>query len=78
MSRSKKKTPIRGMTTVKSDKWDKQLANRRHRHATNQALRVTSEEAGLPGVYEFGHVSNMNKDGKSWFDADGEPKSMRK
>ncbi len=78
MTRSKKKTPIRGWKTATSDKSYKQYVSRRHRHATNQALRTTGDEAGLQELCKFGHSTKRPKVVKSWFDADDEPKSMRK
>jgi len=38
MSRSRRKTPICGITTAESDKRDKQLGNRRYRRAANVAV----------------------------------------
>ena len=61
MSRSKKKTPIAGITTARSEKDDKRLANRLLRRAT----RLDPENA--PALREVSDVWNMAKDGKARF-----------
>jgi hypothetical protein len=38
MSRSKRKTPIAGMTNASSEKWDKREANRRTRRRVKESL----------------------------------------
>ena len=74
MSRSKKKTPVTGMTTARSEKDDKRLANRKFRRVT----RIDPENA--PALREVSDVWGMAKDGKVRFDPMDESgkKLMRK
>ena len=64
MSRSKRKTPIAGITTSASEKKDKQAANRVLRRLT----RADPENAPL--LREVSDVWSMGKDGKIRFDPD--------
>lgn len=68
MSRSRKKTSITGITTARSEKQDKRLANRKLRRKTKQALRYRDlDEWVLPVLREVSNVWGMAKDGKFWF-----------
>ncbi len=78
MSKSHRQTPIAGITAAISEKRDKQLANRRLRHAVKQALKSQPEVQVLPLQREVSDVWAMDKDGKRWFDADMCAKLMRK
>lgn len=73
MSRSRKRTPIAGITTAPSDKPFKQAEHRRERAAVRGALAGDME---LPSPREFGSSSKSLKDGK--FYLPGEPKLIRK
>ena len=68
MSRSRKKTPITGITTARSEKQDKRLANRKLRRKTRQVLRCQDLDGWvLPVLREVSNVWCMDKDGKFWF-----------
>jgi hypothetical protein len=76
MSRSRRKTPIRGITTAASDKSSKIASHRRIRRTIRQLalenLVVLPEERQITNSWSF------NKDGKKWFDSDQHPDLMRK
>ncbi len=74
MSRSYKKTPIYGHTCAKSDKKDKQLANRKHRHTNKTLVRQGKEPKELR---ELSNEWDFNKDGK-WYDNGNNEKLKRK
>lgn len=76
MSRSRRKTPIRGITTADSEKKDKRIANRRLRAATSQA--IVQEREVMPEPRDVSDVYDMDKDGKKKFDVDRFPELMRK
>ncbi|MEL6771041.1 MAG: hypothetical protein AAFP18_08255 [Bacteroidota bacterium] len=78
MSRSRKKTPISGITTATSEKHDKRLANRRSRRRIRQRLAAGHDGTDLPLLREVSNVWAMNKDGKLYFDPATHPKLMRK
>ena len=80
MSRSKRKTPVCGITTARSEKRDKQASHRKLRRHVAQALPlVDPEEATLPDKdRDLTNPWSMAKDGKQRFDADRFPKGMRK
>jgi hypothetical protein len=76
MSRSRRKTPIFGITTARSEKQDKRLANRKLRHAVAGVLHVRPESV-LPTLREVSDVWGFDKDGKSWW-GEAPAKEMRK
>ena len=78
MARSRKKTPICGITTARSEKQDKRLANRKVRRAVKQVLATSVEPEVLPHRRELTSPWTMAKDGKRWFDADRSPEELRK
>lgn len=67
MSRSRKKTPIHGNTTVTSEKKDKQLASRAHRRAEKQAVEQGEEP---PLQKETSDIWSFGKDGKAYWNSD--------
>ena len=77
MSRSRRKTPICGITTAESEKQDKRIANRRLRRKVRAALAVEPEGV-LPALREVSSVWTFDKDGKMRFDPAEWPVSMRK
>jgi hypothetical protein len=77
MSRSRRKTPIRGITTAQSEKQDKRIANRRLRRRVRSALRV-DPDAPLPLLREVSNPWRMDKDGKMLVDPARHPEFMRK
>ena len=78
MSRSKKRTPVCGMSGARSEKQDKRIYNRRYRHACKQALHADPGRELLPVLRECGNAAAMAKDGKAWFDPQERPELMRK
>lgn len=74
MSRSRKKTPITGVTTARSDKPFKVAEHRRERRAVKAQL---DEEREPPPPKSFGDPWDGNKDGKMWLD-EPSPKLVRK
>lgn len=77
MSRSRRKTPIRGMSSADSEKQDKRMANRKLRRRVRSVLRV-EPEAPLPRLREVSNPWSMDKDGKRFFDPERYPQEMRK
>lgn len=78
MSRSRKHTPKRGMTTANSEKWDKRLANRTLRRHNKILVNKSGEETLPLKMNQVMTIWHMRKDGKTYFDPRKEPKSMRK
>ena len=66
MSRSRRKTPIAGITTTESDKPFKQAEHRRERRAVK--ARLDAAEEPLP-AQTYGNPWRGEKDGKVWLDA---------
>ena len=62
MSRSKKKSKIRGNTAAESEKQDKRDANRRFRRIVNQKVKQGDME--IPDLKEISNVWGFDKDGK--------------
>jgi hypothetical protein len=78
MSRSRKRTPIRGITGACSEKQDKRFYNRRYRRICRRWLYSNPESELMPHLREHSNPWEMAKDGKVWFDPKRYPKSMRK
>ena len=78
MSRSKRKTPIHGVTLSNSDKDYKRKANRRLRAANKAIVRRDGAESELVLVRNVARTWGMAKDGKRYFDAAKYPHMMRK
>ena len=76
MSRSKKKTKIRGITTSPSEKEEKQFANRKFRRK-NKAKTKEVDEDNYPKIREVSDVWAFSKDGK-FYDKEMTDKEMRK
>jgi hypothetical protein len=64
MTRSRRKTPITGITTCRSEKSDKQIANRRMRHKARLAIHHGLDH--MPLLREVSNIWNFGKDGKTW------------
>ena len=78
MSRSRRKTPISGITTAKSDHLWKKMAARKLRHRVKQELNATLDGDRFAGKrWDLVDPWTSEKDGKSWF-GDRFPKLMRK
>ena len=78
MSRSRKKTPVRAITTAHSEKQDKRLYNRRYRRVLKDMIHSDPERELLPHLREYSDPWLMDKDGKYRFDPVENPKRMRK
>jgi hypothetical protein len=75
MSRSRKKTKIHGVTTARSEKQDKRVANRRLRRIVKQ--KVKADDMILPLMREVSSVWTFEKDGKTYYNGIS-AKEMRK
>jgi len=66
MSRSKRKTPVVGFTTSRSEKQEKRLINRALRRKSKVILKDVDEEENyiLPIADDYMNVWSMSKDGK--------------
>ena len=78
MSRSKKRTPVCGMTGACSEKQDKRLYNRRYRRGCKQALHVNPARELLPHLREYSNPGAMDKDGRARFEPTERPELLRK
>ena len=77
MSRSRRKTPIAGVTAAPSDKLSKAVSNRAHRLAVKHAT-ATDPESPPPTMTQALDRWSMAKEGKIRFDPRESPKRMRK
>jgi len=75
MARSYRHTPIFGVTTSKSEKQDKRLANRRLRRAVRMQVQRGSEVLSL--LREVSNVWCFDKDGRA-YDRRASARDMRK
>ena len=75
MSRSRKKTKFQAITTAKSEKENKQEANRKLRRIVKQ--KVKQEESELPRLREISNIWAFDKDGKT-YNAEMTEKELRK
>ena len=74
MSRSRRSTPIVGMTKAESDKAFKAASHRQERAAVRTALSCDGEP---PHHHAFGSSWDSQKDGKQWL-GERHPDLMRK
>jgi hypothetical protein len=78
MSRSRRKTPITGHTTARSDAAWKAKAARVLRHTAKQALETSPDDTTFSGKrWEAINLWSAPKDGKYWF-GKGDPRLLRK
>lgn len=77
MSRSRRRTPIRGITTADSEKQDKRIANRKLRRKVRVAIRADAE-GEMPARRQVSNPWCMDKDGKMRFDPARYPRYLRK
>lgn len=77
MSRSRRKRPVRGISSSDSDKQDKRIANRRLRRKV-RAVLPAGPDGVLPALREVSCVWGFAKDDKRRFDPAREPAGMRK
>ena len=68
MSRSHRKTPVSGITTARSEAWDKQIWHRRLRARERTAITSLGDyddlDQRIPLVREVSSTWSMSKDGK--------------
>lgn len=76
MTRSRKKSPIAGITTAESEKTDKLAAHRRERRRIRQLL--PAEPDILPHTREISSPWLMAKDGKQYLGHQAKPAHLRK
>lgn len=78
MSRSRRKTPIVGMTTARSDHRWKKAAARKLTRAIRQSLATTLDGDTFAGKrWDLVNPWSSEKDGKQWLGF-GRPEGMRK
>ena len=78
MSRSRRATPISGITTAKSDHPWKKMAARKLRHRVKQELNATLDGDRFAGKrWDLVNPWSSEKDGKHWM-SDRDPKWLRK
>jgi hypothetical protein len=77
MSRSRRKTPITGITLAESEKKDKVASHRVYRHAVNK-LVTPGLETPLPTEQQLTNPWDMAKEGKAKYDPTLPPKRLRK
>lgn len=70
MSRSRKKTPVTGTTTARTEKWYKRMWHRRWRQAVKRAVQRGDEL--MPHRYQFSDPWDGPKDGKTWWGSEQE------
>lgn len=79
MSKSRRKNPICGITTARSEKIDKRFNHRKFRRLTKQILaNLEDEEDLLPIERQYSNPYRMSKDGKMRFDKEKYSELMRK
>lgn len=80
MSRSRKKSPVHGVTIAESEKKDKKAWHSKLRHTVKQILSKVGfdnmEDVQLPLEKEVSDPWNMAKDGKVWVDSTDNNDSM--
>lgn len=74
MSRSRRKTPKAGITTIESDKWFKSKEHRKERAVVRQKLAHGDEP--IVEKSQFGGANQSGKDGKHY--QPGDPAILRK
>lgn len=70
MSRSVRKHPFIGMTGAESEKFNKQLVNRKFRAEVRRALVDYDDSIPLPAIREVSEVYTFAKDGKQHLSAE--------
>lgn len=66
MSRSRRHTPIMGVTTAESEKQDKRRANRALRRRVKTILLKDPEADVIPTLEEVSDIWSFEKDGKMY------------
>ena len=78
MARSRRKTPIVGITGAVSEKAEKQAAHRKERRKVRAVLAQAPEAEVLPHAREVSDPWSMSKDGKTYVGARLSAKDRRK
>jgi hypothetical protein len=78
MARSRRKTPIIGITGAVSEKAEKQAAHRKERRKVRAVLSGRAEADVLPHTREVSNPWSMSKDGKTYVGARLSAKDRRK
>ena len=78
MSRSRRKTPITGWTTARSEKADKRATNKKLRRRNKSRLQATGSADSFVRLREVSDRWCFAKDGKQRFDEAAFPKGMHK
>jgi len=78
MARSKRKTPIIGITGATSEKAEKQAAHRKERRKVRGVLSGRAETELLPHTREVSNPWSMSKDGKTYVGGKLSAKDRRK
>ena len=71
MSQSRKRTPVCGNTTSRSEKLYKAFEHRAERRIVKMMLLAGIMDEDLPHPKEFGNPWGGPKDGKHWFGSKG-------
>lgn len=77
MARSRRKTPVRAVTSSESEKSDKAASHRKIRRSVRQIVPI-EPDAVLPLERELTNTFSMAKDGKARFDPKKSPSLLRK
>lgn len=67
MSRSRRHTPLMGLTTARSEQWAKRKGNRRQRAHVRRRLHSGADDVWAPLDAFYDHW-NGPKDGQQWID----------
>jgi hypothetical protein len=78
MARSRKKTPIRGVTLAVSEREDKRDAHRKERRRVRVRLAVEEEPDVLPHPRDVSNPWTRAKEGKIYLGRRPRPKDLRK
>lgn len=78
MSRSRKHTPVTGVTGARSEKRDKVAAHRRERRRVRHVLHAEPAAEVLPHTRELSNPWAYDKDGKLYRGAAIAPRELRK
>ena len=78
MARSRKHTPIFGITLAASEKQEKRKNHRRERRRIHAVLATDPQADLMPHTKELSNPWGMAKDGKYYWGARAEPRDLRK
>jgi hypothetical protein len=78
VTRSRKRTPIGGIVSARSEKDDKRAYHRRERRRVREVLATTPEPDSLPHRKELSDPWIMAKDGKRFLGRRARERDLRK